>query len=630
MMEHVLPRAVSEESRLAAARSPHRPRNCVWELTLACNLNCVHCGSSAGRARLDELSTAECLDVVDQLAGLGCELITLSGGEPMMRDDWFVIARAIADRGIHVNMVTNGLMITDRSAALIAESGMCNVGVSIDGPQEIHDRIRARGAFAKSIEGIRTLVRNGVSVGVMTTINRWNMAHLAEIRQIAIDAGASMWRLQLAKPMGEICGDTDFIIAPRDLLQVIPMLAAMKRQGGIHLAVGDSLGYYGPHDDVLRGRGWRGRSECWQGCRAGMDAIGIEADGGIKGCLSIQARAADGSDPWREGSVRERSLADLWFRPGAFAYNREFTDDDLKGVCRTCRRAAQCRGGARCVSTAVAGIVGEDPYCWLRVSTMADNRRFREYAARAAAAAGIALIMGGATACDDDGDETDTGAEVTVLDAVDDPGTTLVDNGNDAIDCENVCCECEYGIIPEEIYQECCVVHPADPAPDAVEPDVAPADVPHDDAIDCENVCCMCDYGIIPEEIWQECCVNDPVEPSPDAVEPDVAPIDVPQSDAIDCDAVCCDCEYGVIPGNVWEECCAVQPADPAPDAVEPDAALTDVVDPDAAVNCDAVCCACEYGIIPEDVYQKCCVDPCKDACCECDYGEPPPPQCCP
>ena len=620
-MEYVLPRAVSGEAFRISTRSPHRPRNCVWELTLNCNLNCVHCGSSAGRARHDELTTEECLDVVDQLADLGCELITLSGGEPMIRPDWFVIARAIADRGVHVNMVTNGLLITDRTAALVAESGMCNVGVSIDGPEEIHDRIRAKGAFAKSMEGIRTLVRNGVSVGVMTTINRWNIDHLAEIRQIAIDAGATMWRLQLAKPMGEICGDQDFIIAPKDLMKVIPMLASMKRQGGIHLAVGDSIGYYGPHDEVLRGRGWRGRSECWQGCRAGMDAIGMEADGGVKGCLSIQAKAPDGSDPWREGSVREHSLAELWFRPGAFAFNREFTADDLKGVCRTCGKAAQCRGGARCVSTAVAGIVGEDPYCWLRISTMSDNRRFREYAARAAATAGLALLMGGAACNDDDGDMTDNGAEVVVLDVIDDEGAIGVDAGPDAINCDSVCCECEYGIIPEAIYAQCCEVQVADPVPDAVEPDPGPVDAVEPDAINCEDVCCMCDYGIIPDDIWQECCVTDPVEPAPDAVDPvDAA------GDVIDCESVCCECEYGIIPENVWDECCVVQPADPAPDAVEP----LDVADSDAEVKCEAVCCTCEYGIIPDDVYQKCCVDPCKDVCCDCDYGEPPPPQCCP
>lgn len=595
-MEHALPRSFSDDAWKNSLRSRHRPRNCVWELTLGCNLSCLHCGSSAGRARRDELTTDQCLDLVDQLADLGCELITLSGGEPMLRPDLYDIARAIADRGIRVNMVTNGLLITDESAARIKASGMCNVGVSIDGPQEIHDRIRAPGSFVKSVEGIRTLVANGVSVGVMTTINRLNIDHLARIRQIAMEAGASMWRLQLAKPMGEICGDTDFVIRPRDLLQVIPQLAAMKRQGGIHLAVGDSIGYYGPHDQTLRGRGWRGRAECWQGCRAGMDAIGIEADGGVKGCLSIQAKAPDGSDPWREGSVKEHSLAEIWFRTGAFGYNRDFTDDQLKGACRTCGKASRCRGGARCVSTALTGTIGEDPYCWLRVSTTADNRGIRDYAARAAAVASLALLVGGAACDDDEDDKTDNGAEVVVLDAIGDdtatsvdavrddlagdPGATpdlpvVTDAGQDAVNCVDVCCDCEYGVIPEEIFRQCCEVVQPDPAPDAVTPDVVQPDSVEPDAIDCDSVCCMCDYGIIPQEVWDKCCAEPPVEPVPDVVEP------------------------------------------------------VDATGTDAGVKCSEICCNCEYGIIPEEVYQECCVEACVDVCCECDYGEPPPPQCC-
>ena len=65
-----------------------KPRSVVWELTLACNLRCGHCGSRAGRKLPDELGTAECLDLVGQLEALGCELITLSGGEPTLRADW--------------------------------------------------------------------------------------------------------------------------------------------------------------------------------------------------------------------------------------------------------------------------------------------------------------------------------------------------------------------------------------------------------------------------------------------------------------------------------------------------------------------------------------------------------------
>src|SRR5581483_2591162 len=72
----------------------------VWELTLRCDLACDHCGSRAGKARPDELTTDEALDLVRQIAEMGAREVTIIGGEAYLRDDWHVIARAIVDAGM--------------------------------------------------------------------------------------------------------------------------------------------------------------------------------------------------------------------------------------------------------------------------------------------------------------------------------------------------------------------------------------------------------------------------------------------------------------------------------------------------------------------------------------------------
>jgi MoaA/NifB/PqqE/SkfB family radical SAM enzyme len=608
-MSHVLPREVPERVRERAATLPYRPFNCVWELTLACNLRCAHCGSRAGRPRERELDTAECLDLVDQLAALSCDLVTLSGGEPMLRPDWDLIARAAADRGIFVNMVTNGTLMTREAAQRAKDAGMCNVGVSIDGPEALHEEIRGRGTFRKTLGAIAHLRAVGLSVGVLTHVNRANLDRLDEVKAVAMAAGAQSWRLQLGKPMGSMHDRDDLVIAPRDVLRLVPAIARMQAEGGIDVRVGDSIGYYGPHDKALRGRGWRGgRKESWQGCQAGMQAIGIESDGGIKGCLSMQAKDGD-RDPFREGSVRSASLAELWFREGAFAYNREFTTASLTGHCRRCGKAAVCRGGARCVAAAATGALSEDPYCFMRVSTMQADTGLRAVLARGAAAAGAAIVLS-AAGCDVSQSPSGNPDTVQACEA-------------GYVPCGDGCCMPEYGYSGP------------DPDLDVVEP--GPSDVPAEasaDAIDCSQVCCLCDYGIIPEEVYQACCVKPP-DPAPDASEPVV---DVPQPEAT--------------------------PADVAqPDTVPPDAAPPDAAQPDA-IDCSQVCCMCEYGIIPEEVYQACCANPwtpdrcqkeaccnCKDPaptaeivkaccgtcddpgwnCCGCDYGmlPDPPAQCC-
>ena len=85
-----------------------RPTYAVWELTLACNLACMHCGSRAGKKRPREISTEEALRIADALADLGVQETTLIGGEAHLRDDWDRIVRALSDRGIHASLVTGG------------------------------------------------------------------------------------------------------------------------------------------------------------------------------------------------------------------------------------------------------------------------------------------------------------------------------------------------------------------------------------------------------------------------------------------------------------------------------------------------------------------------------------------
>src|ERR1700761_5754156 len=84
----------------------------VWEITLACDLKCMHCGSRAGHRRTDELSTAECLEVVEALARLGTREISLIGGEAYLRKDFTEIIRAIRGHGIYCAIQTGGRQFT--------------------------------------------------------------------------------------------------------------------------------------------------------------------------------------------------------------------------------------------------------------------------------------------------------------------------------------------------------------------------------------------------------------------------------------------------------------------------------------------------------------------------------------
>lgn len=140
------------------------PEIYVWEPTRACDLSCTYCGSGAGSCRPNELSTAEALDLVAQLARLGTRLLTLSGGEPTLRHDWPELARAAVAAGLTVNLVSNGQGDGQRLADLAREVGLANVAISIDGLAATHDALRTPGAFARAEATDRQLVASGLWV----------------------------------------------------------------------------------------------------------------------------------------------------------------------------------------------------------------------------------------------------------------------------------------------------------------------------------------------------------------------------------------------------------------------------------------------------------------------------------
>ena len=105
------------------------PIHVVWEITLACNLKCMHCGSRAGKARPGELSTEECMDVVRQLARLRVREVTIIGGEAFLRRDWLDIIRAISSHGIHPSMQSGGLALNEERIRGAKEAGLRSCGI---------------------------------------------------------------------------------------------------------------------------------------------------------------------------------------------------------------------------------------------------------------------------------------------------------------------------------------------------------------------------------------------------------------------------------------------------------------------------------------------------------------------
>jgi nif11-class peptide radical SAM maturase 3 len=345
----------------------------VWELTLKCNLACQHCGSRAGQTRTDELSTAEALDLVKQMAEVGIKEVTLIGGEAFLRSDWLEIAQAITQSGMVCGMTTGGYGITLETAQKMKAAGIRVVSVSVDGLEATHDRLRGKqGSWQWAFKTMSHLKAAGISFGCNTQINRLSAPEFPLIYEKIRDAGIFAWQIQLTVPMGNAADNSEILLQPSELLDVYPMLAKVTeraQQEGVRIQAGNNIGYYGPYERLLRGGGdaWT----FWQGCSAGLSAIGIEADGAIKGCPSLPTVAYTG------GNVRNQSLRyiieeteQLRFNLGA---DTPKGTEHLWGFCKTCEFAELCRGGCSWTAHVFFDRRGNNPYCHHRALTQADR-----------------------------------------------------------------------------------------------------------------------------------------------------------------------------------------------------------------------------------------------------------------
>jgi radical SAM protein with 4Fe4S-binding SPASM domain len=342
-----------------------RPIYAFWEITLRCDLGCQHCGSRAGHARSDELTTKECLDVVEQLAELGVREVTLIGGEAYLRPDWLEIVGAIRRHDMQCTMTTGGRGITRERATDAAAAGLMSVSVSLDGLEATHDRLRALdGSYAAALRALAHLGEAGIPVSVNTQINRWTWRDLPALLDVLIERRAHGWQLALTVPMGRAADRPELLLQPYELLEVFPLLAGLQPRAeaaGVRIFPGNNVGYFGPYEELLRQRmpGQHAGS-----CGAGRSVLGLEADGTLKGCPSLH------TNEWGAGSVRGHSLRELWERATPLRYTRDRSVNDLWGYCRDCYYAAECMSGCTWMTTSLFGKPGNNPYCHHRALEM--------------------------------------------------------------------------------------------------------------------------------------------------------------------------------------------------------------------------------------------------------------------
>jgi MoaA/NifB/PqqE/SkfB family radical SAM enzyme len=302
------PKQEAHGRRIALDTLAFHPRYVVWELTLRCDQTCTHCGSRAGDERAKELSTAQALEVVQTLAAMGTREVVLIGGEAYLHPGFLEVVRALREAGIHPAMTTGGMGITPILAQEMAEAGLTQVSVSIDGLETAHDLIRgSKGSFQAAIKAMDAMAQAGIRLAANTNVNRVNRGDLEGLFRLLLARGVKAWQVQITVPLGRAADRPRMILQPYDLLALLPRLATLKKEGlahGLLLMPGNNLGYFGPEEALMRSMKPE-TPDHWGGCQAGRYVMGIESNGDVKGCPSLQP-------DYIGGNLLQQPLETIW------------------------------------------------------------------------------------------------------------------------------------------------------------------------------------------------------------------------------------------------------------------------------------------------------------------------------
>lgn len=337
----------------------YRPITCVWEVTMGCNMRCGHCGSSCSEPLVDELNTKDALNLCSQIADLGLKWVTLSGGEPLTRKDLPAIAKGLTEKGVAVNIITNGWLMTPALARELSESQITTVAISIDGTEEIHDSIRKEGAYKHAQKAYDILKENGIKTGAVTTITKRNIDNLEQLKEELIHMEVDSWQVQLGLLMGNMKDNQDWVIEPDKVKDIINFCYDTAKEGRIKIFPADCIGYYTKKELKTKRISYGNENvSIWDGCNAGIRGFGILQNGDILGCTSIR------DNEFVEGNIKERSLREIWEDEGSFLWRRSMTKDKLKGACHSCRYGSKCLGGCANTRLTMNGdIYSENQYC---------------------------------------------------------------------------------------------------------------------------------------------------------------------------------------------------------------------------------------------------------------------------
>lgn len=329
---------LAELTELAAyhkeLRKDPKLRFLFFELTMRCNENCIHCGSRCGETKSEELPTEVFIGILDKVAkdfAGDLPMLNITGGEPLLRKDFFEIVNHANKLGFPWGMTSNGTLITKEVARKLKEAGMGTIAVSLDGTKEYHDAFRrSPNAFERTVEGLRNLMEQGfIEVQATTVVTAKNLAQLDDIFRVLCEIDVDSWRLLGIEPIGRAL-DTPKLQLSMDQHRQLLRYIRDKREEGYPVTYGCC--HWLGMEFEREVRDW------YFLCNAGVYTASIMANGDIGACLDIDRRPET-----IQGNVLRDDFTEVW--KNRFEIFRTPLSTRCE-ECSGCPDEAFCEGGS--------------------------------------------------------------------------------------------------------------------------------------------------------------------------------------------------------------------------------------------------------------------------------------------
>jgi radical SAM protein with 4Fe4S-binding SPASM domain len=358
---------------------PGAPYQVVWNITKACNFNCLHCYENAGRKADDEATPEMVIQGIEKLAKAGVASIAFSGGEPTLLPHMIDYVRKANELGMYVAIATNGWVFANKNVVKkYREAGLQFVQISLDGVDpEVHDSFRrVKGSWQRAVQAIKNCKEEGMFVEISMTVTKYNINDVKKMMEFARQLNANWLMIYNFVPTGrgrEIVAED---LEPHQRYELLKMLYESTGKGGTEYL--STAPQYAMVAQVVEAQKHLGKNivpthfynpqysnpklknlaDFIGGCGAGRFYISIEPNGDIYPCVFFPH-----DDEVKIGNLFRDDFEELWVNSPLLEKLRN--KDILEGYCGSCPYRYTCGGCRARAYNYYHDVLAPDPGCIL-------------------------------------------------------------------------------------------------------------------------------------------------------------------------------------------------------------------------------------------------------------------------